>query len=124
MNISFSSLAILLDCLGLFALTAYTTVQRAKEIGLRKVLGAGVLQILSLISGDFIRLVILASFLAFPIPFFFMRRSLQHFAYWIDLGWGVFVAAALASAAIALLSISLQAIRSARANPVRSLCTE
>jgi putative ABC transport system permease protein len=113
-----------LACPGLVALTAYCTVQRSKEIDIRKVLGAGVLQILSLISGDFIRWVILDSLLAFPIAFFFLRRWLQHFAYRIDLGWGVFVAAALASAAIALLSVGLEAIRSARANPGRSLRTD
>jgi putative ABC transport system permease protein len=118
---TFSGLAILLACLGLFALAAYSTVQRAKEIGIRKVLGAGVMQIVLLISGDFVRLVALASLIAFPIAWLTMSSWLQHFAYRIGISWWIFLIAAGVTVAVALLTISYQAIKAALANPVRSL---
>ena len=121
---TFAALAILLACLGLFALAAYSTVQRAKEIGIRKVLGAGAWQIATLISKDFIRLVLIAALIAFPVAWLSMHGWLRNFAYRIEVGWWVFVAAALAAATIALLSIGLQVVRATRANPVDCLRNE
>ena len=121
---TFSSLAILLACLGLFALAAYTTVQRAKEIGVRKILGAGVKEIVLLISGDFIKLVIVASLIAFPVAWFSANSWLQQFAYRIHINWWVFVMAAASAAIVALVAISSQAIKAAMANPVTSLRSE
>ena len=121
---TFSSLAILLACLGLFALAAYTTVQRAKEIGVRKILGAGVKEIVLLISGDFIKLVIVASLIAFPVAWFSANSWLQQFAYRIQIDWWVFVTAAASAAIVALVAISSQAIKAAMANPVTSLRSE
>jgi putative ABC transport system permease protein len=121
---SFSLLAIMLACLGLFALAAYTTIQRAKEIGIRKVLGAGALQIVYLISGDFVKLVAVAFVIAFPAAWLFMNKWLENFAYRIDIGWQVFFIAGISTALIALFSVGYQAIKAAIANPVKSLRTE
>jgi putative ABC transport system permease protein len=121
---TFSTLAILLACLGLFALAAYSTVQRAREIGIRKVLGADVWQIATLISGDFIKLVVIAAIIAFPIAWFSMQSWLQNFAYRIDIGWWVFVVAGLVATMIALMSIGFQVLRAANANPAKILKTE
>ena len=121
---TFSTLAILLACLGLFALAAYSTVQRAKEIGIRKVLGAGVSQIVLLISGDFLKLVCLASLIAFPFAWWTMQNWLQQFAYRIAIHWWVFGIAASTSVLIALLTIGFQAVRAANASLVKSLRSE
>lgn len=121
---TFSTLAILLACLGLFTLAAYSTVQRAREIGIRKVLGADAWQIVRLISGDFMRLVIIAALIAFPVAWFSAHSWLDNFAYRIPIGWWVFLAAGLAAAAIALLSIGLQVMRAAASNPARVLRAE
>ncbi|MDP9042224.1 MAG: ABC transporter permease, partial [Bacteroidota bacterium] len=99
---TFSSLAILLACLGLFALAAYTTVQRAKEIGIRKILGAGVREIVLLISQDFIRLVVIASLIAFPLAWFSANSWLDQFAYRIQINWLVFFIAGITATFIAL----------------------
>ncbi|HMH32021.1 MAG TPA: ABC transporter permease [Puia sp.] len=120
---TFSALAIFLACLGLFALAGYITVQRAKEIGIRKVLGAAVIQIVILISKDFLKLVALASLVAFPLAWLSMNSWLQSFAYRISIKWWVFLAAGLVTAITALLTISFQAIRAANMNPVKSLKT-
>jgi putative ABC transport system permease protein len=121
---TFSTLAIFLACLGLFALAGYITVRRAKEIGIRKVLGAEVMQIVMLISRDFVKLVAIASLIAFPVAWLSMNSWLQSFAYRIDINWWVFLAAGLATTIIALLTISFQAIRAANMNPVKSLKVE
>lgn len=120
----FSGLAILLACLGLFALTAFTTAQRTKEIGIRKVLGASVISIVSLISQDFLKLVIIASLIAFPLAWWAMNKWLQDFEYRISIGWWIFLAAGLIAIVIALLTVSMQAIKAAVSNPVKSLRTE
>lgn len=120
----FSSLAILLACLGLFALTAFTMVQRTKEIGIRKVLGATLADILALVSKDFLLLVLLALLIAAPLAFFTTSKWLESFSYKVALHWWVFAAAGLTTVLIAFVTISLQVIKTALANPVKNLRTE
>ena len=121
---AFSSLAILLACLGLFALTAFAIVQRTKEIGIRKVLGASIGDLLVLFSKDFISLVIIAFVIAAPIAFYASSTWLQNFAYKIHIQWWIFVLAGLATLIIAFITISLQAIKTSLINPVKNLRTE
>ncbi len=120
----FAGLAIVLACLGLFALAAYTTAQRTKEIGIRKVLGASISNITFLVSKEFIQLVLIAIIIASPLAWIVAGRWLQDFAYRINIHWWVFVAAGLLAAFIAIITVSFQAIKAAMANPVRSLRTE
>lgn len=120
----FSVLSLLIACLGLFGLTAYATQQRTKEIGIRKVLGASVKGIVTLISKDFLKLVLVASFIAFPLSWWVMNKWLDDFAYRIHIEWWVFVVAGCVALFIALLTVSFQAIKAAIANPVKSLRTE
>ena len=120
----FSVLTILVACLGLFGLTAYVTSQRKKEIGIRKVLGANVTGIVSMISSGFVKLVLIAMLLATPVAWFIMNKWLQDFAHRIEINAWVFVLAGIAAVSIALLTVSFQAIRAALANPVKSLRTE
>ncbi|WP_224998667.1 ABC transporter permease [Cesiribacter sp. SM1] len=121
---TFSTVAILLACLGLFALTAYAMVRRTKEIGIRKVLGATVADILTLVSKDFIKLVIIAIFIATPLALFAVHRWLESFTYKIDVEWWVFIAASLLTLLIAVVTICLQALKTALNNPVKNLRTE
>lgn len=123
-GLAFCLLAIFIACLGLFGLAAYTAEQRKKEIGVRKVLGASIFSITEMLSKDFLKLVLIALGIAFPIAFFIMRKWLEAFAYRIEIGWSVFLTAAMVSMAIALFTVSFQAIRAANANPIRSLRTE
>ena len=120
----FASLTILVACMGLFGLAMFTAQQRTKEIGIRKVLGASAANIVSLLSRDFIKLVIIAFIIAAPIAWLVMNKWLQDFAYRTDIGAWVFVAAASLSFLIAFLTISIQSVKSALANPVKSLRTE
>jgi ABC-type antimicrobial peptide transport system permease subunit len=120
----FSLLAIMISCLGLFGLVSFVAEQRRKEIGIRKVLGASVAGITSLLSKDFLRLVFISSVIAFPLSWWFMHNWLQNYAYRISIEWWVFVIAGLVSIFIALVTVSFQAIRTAIANPVKSLRTE
>ncbi len=120
----FTIIAVSIACLGLLGLTAFTVTLRTKEIGVRKVLGANVISIVSLLSKDFMWLVGIASLIAFPLAWYIMHRWLQDFAYRIDLNAMVFVAAAAIAAVIALVTISFQSIKAAIANPVRSLRTD
>ena len=117
----FSTIAILLACLGLFALTAYTMVKRTKEIGIRKVLGATVSDILRLVSVDFLKLVILALLIALPISFFVLEKWLENFAYKISVQLWVFFIAGAGMILIAFITISMQALRTAMEKPVKSL---
>ena len=117
----FTIFAILIACLGLFGLTAFTTEQRTKEIGIRKVLGASVLGIIVLVSKAFLKLVLLANLIAWPVAYFTMNKWLSDFAYRVEIGIELFFAAGLIAAAIALITIGYQAIKAALANPVESL---
>ena len=116
-----AGLAIFIACLGLFAFAAFTVEQRTKEIGIRKVLGASVSSVTALLSRDFVQLVLLANLIAWPIAWFAMNKWLQNFAYRIEISWWVFLLAGGLALVIALLTVSVQAIRAALANPVESL---
>jgi putative ABC transport system permease protein len=122
--ISFAILAIFIACLGLFGLATFTAEQRTKEIGIRKVLGASVPQIVQLLSKDFVRLVIIGIVIASPIAYYFMDKWLQDFAYRVEISWWIFALAGIVAISIALLTVSYQAIRAALMNPVKSLRTE
>jgi putative ABC transport system permease protein len=122
--LNFSVLAIIISCLGLLGLASYSTMQRTREIGIRKVLGASVPNIVNLLSKDFLKLVAIAVLIASPIAWFAMNNWLQDFAYRIHIGWWIFLTAAVLAALIALLTVSFQAIKAAIANPVKSLRTE
>ena len=120
----FSALALFITSLGLLGLSAYSTLQRTREIGIRKVLGASVSGIVSLLSGDFVKLVIMAFVIACPLSWIAMHQWLQNFAYHTALNAGHFMLAGSAALLIALLTIGLQTIRAALANPVKSLRSE
>lgn len=117
-------LAILIAALGLFGLTTYAAEQRVKEIGIRKVLGASVGGIVMMLSKDFLRLVLIASVIAFPVAWWAMNQWLQSFAYRIGISWRIFALSGAAAIVIAMLTISFQAVKAALANPVKSLRTE
>ena len=122
--ITFALLAILIACLGLFGLVTYAAQQRTKEIGIRKVLGANVAGIVQMIARDFLKLVIIASVIAFPVAWWAMNKWLQGFAYRINIQWWIFVLAGVIAILIALITVSFQAIKAAMANPVDSLRSE
>jgi putative ABC transport system permease protein len=122
--IYFSALALFISSLGLLGLSAYSTLQRTREIGIRKVLGASVTGIVGLLSRDFVQLVLLAFVIACPLSWLAMHRWLEGFAYRTNLSGGLFALAGAGALVIALLTISFQAIRAALANPVKSLRTE
>ncbi len=121
---TFAMLAIIISCLGLFGLSSYTATQRIKEIGIRKVLGASVVNITSMLTKDFLKLVIIAVLIASPVAWLAMNKWLQSFAYRININIWVFVIAGVIALLIALITVSLQAIRAVVANPVKSLRTE
>jgi len=120
----FAILAIIISCLGLFGLTSFVAEQRKKEIGVRKVLGASVFSVWNLLSKDFIGLVIISFLIAVPLAWYAMHKWLQDYSYRINIGWGIFLIAGMIAIAIALITVSFQAIRAAVANPVKSLRTE
>ncbi|AXE19610.1 ABC transporter permease [Runella rosea] len=120
----FAAISIFISCLGLFALATYTAEQRAKEIGIRKVLGASVGSVVTLLSTDFIKLVLIALLIASPVAWYAMHLWLKDFAYRIDIPWWVFGVTAFLAVGIAFLTVSFQSIKAALMNPVKSLKSE
>lgn len=120
----FTLLTILISCVGLFGLASYMAQNRIKEIGVRKVLGASVVGITTLLSKDFLKLVGISLIIAIPISWYLMHQWLQDFAFRIELSWWIFVLAGILALAIAFITVSYQAIKAARSNPVKSLRTE
>jgi putative ABC transport system permease protein len=122
--LSFAVLTILIACLGLFGLAAYMAEQRTKEIGVRKVLGATVSNIVNMLSKDFLRLVVISALFAVPAGWWAMNLWLRDFVYRIEIGWWIFAVAIAISVFIALCTVAFQAVRAAITNPVKSLRTE
>jgi len=120
----FSGLAIFIACIGLLGLAAYATQQRTREISIRKVLGASEGSIVSMLSKDFLKLVLLSSAIAFPIAWWGMNKWLQDFAYRTNVGWWIFIVAGVAALLIALFTVSTQALKAAFTNPIKNLRTE
>jgi ABC-type antimicrobial peptide transport system permease subunit len=120
----FALLAVFISCLGLYGLSAYMAEQRTKEIGVRKVLGASLLNIVRLLSADFTRLVIIATVIAIPLAWWAVNKWLESFAYHIHVGWTVFLLAPLAALFVAWLTVSYESIRAGLTNPVKSLRSE
>jgi putative ABC transport system permease protein len=121
---TFALLTILIACLGLFGLVTYAAEQRIKEIGIRKVLGASVGDIVAMLSKDYLKPVLLAALLAFPLSWYVMHRWLEDFSYRVTIRWWIFLVAGSLSLLIALLTVSLQAIRAGLASPIKNLRTE
>jgi len=119
-----SALSIFIACIGLFGLTTLVIVRRTREIGIRKVLGASVGTIVRLLSAEFLKLIVIAAILAFPLAWWLMNNWLQDFAYRVNVGWWIFLAAGIIAVTIAFVTISFQAIKAALSNPVKSLRTE
>jgi ABC-type antimicrobial peptide transport system permease subunit len=117
-------MAVFISCMGLFGLVVFTTKQRTKEIGIRKVMGASNYQILMLFSGGFLKLVLIAALIASPVAWFLMDKWLADFAYHVPVHWWIFVLACLFALLIALATISVQTIKVARMNPVDSIKSE
>jgi len=120
----FSGLAIIIACLGLFGLASFTAAKRTKEIGVRKVLGSSVQNIVMLLSKDLLKPVLLATIIAIPLAYTVMNNWLQNFAYRTGLQWWIFLFAALVTVAIALITVSFKAVKAALANPTKSLRSE
>jgi putative ABC transport system permease protein len=119
-----AGLAIIISCLGLFGLASYSAEKRIKEVGIRKVLGASVQNIVGMLSKDFLKYVLIAAVIAWPLAWFSIYKWLQDYAYRIHISWWIFLLAVLLAMLIALITISYQAIKAAIANPVKSLRTE
>jgi len=120
----FAAIAIFLSCLGLYGLASFMAVQRIKEVGIRKVLGASVSNVIYLFSKEFIILIAIAFVIASPIAWYFMDDWLRDYPYRINLSWWIFLAGGIGAIIIALITVSFQAIKAAIANPVKSLRTE
>ena len=120
----FSVLAIIVACLGLFALAAFMGEQRSKEVSIRKVLGASVANVFALLTGNFLKLVGISLIIAVPLGWLLMNKWLQDYVYRIKISWGIFATAGVAVILIALITICWQALKSAVANPVKSLRSE
>jgi putative ABC transport system permease protein len=120
----FSGLAILIACLGLFGLTSFTTARRTREIGIRKVLGSSVQNIILLLSKELLRPVLLATLIAIPVAYGVMHSWLQDFAYRTGMQWWIFVLSAFITVAIALCTVTFKAVKAAVANPTKSLRSE
>jgi ABC-type antimicrobial peptide transport system permease subunit len=124
LSLYFAVIAILISCLGLFGLAAFTAERRIKEIGIRKILGCSELGIVRMLSSDFTKMVLIAITIALPLSYFFANQWLESFAYRIDLQWWFFVSAGLAALIIAWITVGLQTVKAARANPTESLKME
>ena len=120
----FAAIAIFLSCLGLYGLVSFMAVQRVKEVGVRKVLGASVSSVVYLFSKEFIILVAIGFVIASPIAWYFMDKWLQDYVYRINISWWIFLAGGISAIVIALVTVSFQAVKAALANPVKSLRTE
>jgi putative ABC transport system permease protein len=120
----FTVLAILISCLGLFGLASFVAEQRTKEIGIRKVLGASVISVWRLLSGEFVALVVIALLIAIPVAYYFMYQWLQSYTYRSSLSWWIFATAGAGALLLTILTVSFQAIKAARINPAKSLKTE
>lgn len=120
----FSGFTLFITCLGILGLTAYNITKRSKEIGIRKVLGASVAHIVTLLSGDFIKLVLISAVIATPLTWYVMNNWLQDYAYRIQIQWWMFAIAGGITLCIALLTVGVQSVRAALANPVKALKTE
>ncbi|HTE30351.1 MAG TPA: FtsX-like permease family protein, partial [Chryseolinea sp.] len=120
----FACLAIFISCLGLFGLVAFMAEQRVKEIGVRKILGASVINLWNLMSSSFIYLVLLSFAIATPLSFMFLESWLEKYSYRTNLSWWVFAVAGVGALLVTLITVSFQAIKAAMANPVRSLRSE
>jgi len=121
---SLAMLAIIISCLGLFGLASYSAEKRIKEVGIRKVLGASMQNIVLMLSRDFLKYVLIAILIAWPLSWIAVHKWLQDYAYRINISWWVFVMAGSLAMLIALVTVSFQAIKAAIANPVKSLRTE
>jgi putative ABC transport system permease protein len=115
---------LLIACLGLYGLISFAIFQKTKEIGIRKVLGATAGRIAAMLSGDFLKLVLFACFISVPVAWYVMHKWVQNFAYRINISWWMFAAAGMLVLFIALMTVSVRAIKAAVANPVKSLRTE
>ena len=120
----FMAMAIIIACLGLFGLISYSAEQRTKELGIRKVLGATATNVVTLLSKEFVKLVLLANLIAWPIAWFTMNQWLENFAYRVDISWWIFGLTGALALTIALLTVSSQAIKAALANPIVALRCE
>lgn len=120
----FAGLAMLISCIGLWGLATHTAIQRTKEIGIRKILGASVSNLVGLLAKDFVKLVIIALLIAIPITGYFISKWLQNFAYAIELQWWVFALAAFVAVGIAILTVSVQSVKAAVSNPIEALRNE
>ena len=124
LSVLFASLAIAISCLGLLGLVMFSAEQRTKEIGIRKVLGASITQIIGVFSVDFLQLILVAFLIAGPLGWYFMSSWLHDFAYRIEISWWIFGLAGSAALLIAAVTVGYQAVRAATANPVSSLRSE
>ena len=112
---------IFISCLGLFGLSAFMAIQRTKEIGIRKILGASMTSIMTLLSGDFLKLILLASVFALPVAYLFLNSWLENYAFKVSVGWWFFVGPVVLVFLIAVLSLSFQTYKAAKADPVTTL---
>ena len=117
----FTILAIVIACLGLFGLTSFELIQRTKEIGIRKVLGAKVLSIFMLYSKNLVSLITISIIIAIPFTYFIMNRWLQNYVYHIELKWWLFIPPVIATLIIAIITVSYKVLKTANANPANSL---